>query len=483
MNQHVLRQGILLLGIILLVLPLGLRMINQQPLVLGEEGYGHMRMAALIAREGIPAQDPALPDRAYDKNLFDLVLAGIAMVIGIETAALLLPLLLGLGTLWCFTRVLHCWKIPQANSIGMLLVFLVSPLFVNVFTQPTPRALELFLLVLLVLVLAPIKQASPTALIARSLAAFVIAGMLATFSMVSAIVAVLVPLLVRTIDRRLPQHLLGASVVAFIVLVTKALPAFLQRESPVFARSMPVVQAIADVSGGFGLSLFAWLLACIGLVLLWRFKRTYYAAMIATSVALVVALLLPSAVVTAHVIVSFLAGSAIGFFARMRWSFDDIRMLTLLVLVCGLLFSTLAHAMALAQGPPTRDMKTAMLAVKDVLPEHALVLAHPRDGFWVAYWSGKRVFLDGWLSQIPHVNERWATAQAIWHAQEIAMLQPGLSKNKIDALVITQEMQKGLVWELPEEDLLFLLQNNETFKNVYRSSSVEVWAVLPTDFR
>jgi len=39
-------------------------------------------------------------------------------------------------------------------------------------------------------------------------------------------------------------------------------------------------------------------------------------------------------------------------------------------------------------------------------------------------------------------------------------------------------MKSGLVWEKEEQGLLFLLQNRETFKNIYNSSEIEVWKYL-----
>jgi hypothetical protein len=311
------------------------------------------------------------------------------------------------------------------------------------------------------------------------LCAALLAAALATFGVVPAIAAFALPLLARTVNHRVPQHIAIASVAAFVVLITVALPAYLQTETPEFAKPLPVALAISDFGGTGGMSVFSWLLAIIGLVLLWQFKTRYYALLLCTTLALAAALLSPSALVTGTIAVSFLAGYALAFFARMEWSFEDIRTLTLLVLACGLLFSTLAHAMELAHGQPTAETRTAALSLR-TLPDDRAILAHPDDAFWYAYWSGKQVWMDSWLRNTPRVNERWAVAQQIWHAQDIARVQPVLFRNRIGALVITDDMREGKVWDLPEQDLLFLLRNNETFKSAHRSSSVDIWTVLPS---
>lgn len=479
-SVRLMRNMTLVLAVILLILPFALRLSDDQPLMPGSEGYGHARIAGLIAEEGIPAYDPAVPERDYSASVFDLLLAAFTMGIGIEAAVILLPLLLGLGTLGLLLVVLRKWNVPRAVSLGILVVFVISPFFADVFTQVVPTALELFLLMLFVLVLAPV-QSSRSMLVIRVAGGMVLAGLIASMGVMPAIIAIVLPFLARSFNRKVPQPVLGASVVAFIVLISVALPAYLQSETPEFTKQMPVVQVISDFSGAGGLSLFAWILAIIGLIVLWRFKKKYYTGMILTTIALIGAMFLPSALSFGHLVVSFLAGYALAFLTTMRWSFDDIRFLTILVIVCGLLFSTLTHTMALVQGPPDRDLVEAAFVIKEQFPEDATILALPSDGFALAYWSGRQVFLDEWLDDIPGVNKRWHTAQSIWHSQEIMRVRPLLYDNSIDALVITKDMRQGKVWDLPEQDLLFLLRNSETFKNAYNSSSVDVWRVLPSE--
>ncbi len=469
MKQAVLTRWVLVFGILLLLVPFAVRLINGLPLMPGSEGYGHARIAGIIAGSGIPEFDPAMPEREYSFNVFDFVLAGFAKLAGIEAAAVLLPLLLGIATLLCAVVAVRRWRLQAA----VLLVFALSPLFVSVFTQAVPLSLEIFLLVLYLVVLSPAENSRSARLsFIAALAAVIIAALLASFGIVPAIAAFVLPMILRTINKRVQPQMLLASIAAFAVLVSFSLPAFLQEEPVPFDQPVPVVQAISDFGGSGGLSLFAWLLAFIGFILLWQYKKKYYAAMITVAVTLAASLLLPSALAVAQVLVAFLAGYAIAFFARMKWFFDDIRILTVFVLVCGLLFSTLACA--LARDPPNKDMMEASLALRDVLAENTAVLSYPSDGFWIEYWSGKQLFLDSWQA----VPGRWADAQAIWHSQDIMRVRPLLYRNNIGALVITKEMREGKVWDLPEQDLLFLLRNNETFKKAYNSSSVDIWAVL-----
>lgn len=475
-----LARYVLLIGIILLILPVAIRFLNGSPLISGSEGYGHARIAEFISKNSIPAYDPAMPDRAYLPNAFDILLAGFAKIFGTEAAALIVPFLLGILTLICFSAVVRRWKLSQGVSLAVMAVFVLSPLFASAFAQAATVGLEIFLFVLFLLVISPPKQertAKETVLL--SIAAFVIAGVLASFSITSAIAVFALPMILRGINRKVQPQMLFSCIAALIVLFAIALPAFLQNEKSPFSKPVLFVQAVSDFGSAGGLSLFAWLLAIIGFMLLWQFKKKYYAAMIATGITIVVSLITPSAMAVAQILVAFLAGYALAFFAQMKWSFDDIRLLTVLVLVCGLLFSTLTQDLAIARGPPTKEIMDASIALGSLLPKNTAILSHPENGFWLEYWSGRQVFLDGWPAKTPDIAERWASAQAIWHAQDIMQARGLIYRNSIGAIVITKDMRDGLVWDLPEQDLLFLLRNNETFKNALHSSSVDIWTVNP----
>lgn len=472
-------RGMFLLAIVLLLLPALLRTIGNQPIVSGAEGYGHLRIAEAIAEDGIPAVDPAMPDRRYALNVFDLLLALVVLLLGSTAAALVFPFLLGIASVALLAVIVRRWRLPADAALGAQLVFVLSPLFVGVFTQAVPAGLQLVLLLAFIALLAPAEARTPARQAVRVAGLATIAALLASFSVFAAIATMALPPLARTLRKGVPQSVLLACVAAFIVLVTVALPAQLQAERAPYDAAVPFVTAVSDFSGSDGISVFAVLLACISVTLLWRFKQRYFAALIAGMVTVLLALVLPSALVFGHVVVALLAGYALAFFATMRWSFDDIRVLTLLVLACGLLFSTLAHAVALAQGPPSAELRDAAQALRDTLPADAVLLAHPDDGFALAYWSGRRVYLDGWGAQTPDAQQRWAAAQSVWHAQDIEKLRPVLERSRIGAVVVTKDMRSGKVWDLPEQDLLFLVRNSETFKSVYRGSSVDIWAVAP----
>ncbi|MEM4239654.1 MAG: hypothetical protein QXM31_01005 [Candidatus Woesearchaeota archaeon] len=477
--KRLLMLAIIVFGILLMVLPASIRMLNDKPVMPGSEGYGHARIAGIIAKEGIPSYDPAVPERKYAINAFDLLLAGTAMLAGVGAAAVILPLVLGMLSILCVFAAVRKWKLPRPTAVSVMLVFVLSPFFVNTFAQATQTSLEVFLLSLLVFLLSPAAEKRPARItIIITIISIIIAGLVATFGIIPAAAAFVVPMLLRTLSKKVPAAAVSSSIAAFIVLVAVALPVFLHNEQVPFGKPVPVVQAISDFGGAGGLSLFAWLLAFIGFVLLWQFKKKYYAVMIAAGITLVAALIMPSALPAAHLLISFLAGYAFAFLAQRKWSFDDIRALTMLVLVCGLLFSTLAHCLALARGMPSNDIRESALAAKAVLPEDAVLLSHPDNGFWLEYWSGRQVFLDSWPAITPRIAQKWAAAQAIWHSQDITNARSLLFKNKIGAIVITEDMKNGLVWDLPEQDLLFLLRNNETFKKAYNSSSVDIWAVI-----
>jgi hypothetical protein len=176
------------------------RVFADQPLVPGLESYGHLRIAETIASEGLLENDPALPDRPLPWNAFHVMLAGFIRILGSGLAGMLVPFALGLATLWLLLVACRQWRLPQPISRGAQVVFVLSPLFVDAFSRVSPRGLELFLLVLFLVVVAP-GERSRLAQAVRIAIALLVAAIGASFGIIPALVYSILPLLARSVRR------------------------------------------------------------------------------------------------------------------------------------------------------------------------------------------------------------------------------------------------------------------------------------------
>ena len=92
--------------------------------------------------------------------------------------------------------------------------------------------------------------------------------------------------------------------------------------------------------------------------------------------------------------------------------------------------------------------------------------------WWIEYYSGHEPFITNEDIEGYNATSRLFSTRNLVTAKDL------LEKNQISYIFITDEMRDGLVWKRENEGLLFLLGNEEEFKNVYNRSGYEIWKVI-----
>ena len=66
----------------------------------------------------------------------------------------------------------------------------------------------------------------------------------------------------------------------------------------------------------------------------------------------------------------------------------------------------------------------------------------------------------------------------MFYTRDFEIAKSVIEKYNIKYVYITPDMKNGLVWNEPEEGLLFVLEfSGNNFKKVYNNNEVEVWRV------
>ena len=142
----------------------------------------------------------------------------------------------------------------------------------------------------------------------------------------------------------------------------------------------------------------------------------------------------------------------------------------LLVLFCGLLFSSISHSVVLADKQPTPTFFKAL-----EFPS-GTVLTHQDYGFWVET-AGHKAVMDPLWKELPESAERTWDVTAVFRSTDLEKTKLLLKKYGVTHVLITPEMQRGLLWEREEQGLAFLVENDETFKKLETGSAIKVWKV------
>ncbi len=445
--------SIFVLALVMIMLPLHLRFSHHNPTLAGTEPYYHARMAIQLSEGKIPTTDTAIiSGRPYTLNPYHVILAGAYKLLGPLAFNLLPPIfaLLSFIFVWLLTKRL---AIPEHVQPWILLAYALSPPLLATSIIGNPYSFVLALLTGGALLL---------------LNHWWILGMIATIiaalsGPVYAIAAIAFLLILILTVKKETKNISITAFICFILLILNYSPAYVPHDRG-------ILQYISDLGGTYGFSIFALMLAIVGAILIWEHKQKYYGAYAVFMIFLISSFFFPGMLVFANILVSGLAGVALASLAQRKWELKFLRQSALLVLFCGLLFSSISHAVILADMPPT------MSFFKAVEFKPGVILTHEKYGFWIES-AGHTAVIDQLWKELPDAEDRiWDTA-ALFSSTDLQKTKTLLGKYNITYILITPEMQHGLLWEREQEGLDFLVENSETFKKLETGSNTKVWRI------
>ncbi len=463
-------QVLFMLAAALFLLPFGFRLLDGNNTLIGQEAYYHARIAAELTEQRFAWQDElAFGGRAYQFDLYDFVLTGMSYAFGPETGSRLLPLALGLLTVFLLYALLQKTKLQQVQSLSILLLFILSPLVLTTFATSTSMAVLLFLYVCALYALF-VESAVSYAL------AFVLLLGVASYGALHTLMAA-VSWYFFIAHGRSSKKIFGAFIAASsILLLSYHVPRYLSQNVILLAQPNHLAQFIADFGGTTGISVFSLLLAGMGFVLMWKHKKTHYSMLAASLVIVCWSFFEPHLMVYTTLLTAFFGGIAFASLACMRWKVKMLKNFCLLVLFCGLLFSTISTAAVLRDQPPLPETREALLWLKDNALPGKTVFTHYTNGFFVEYWAHHPVLTDAAYSQADTAEELFKDSQELFMSNNLVTTSKLLEKHQVGYILITQDMREGLVWEKPGSGLDYLLTNNETFKKLHSTNFTHIWA-------
>lgn len=465
-------QIILLLALLFLLLPSSLRALTGNVYLMGDEPYYHARITQQIIDVGIPDFDELIFEgRNYLLNPYHVLLALFAFPLGALSAAKILPLILGLLSVYLFYLLLLKFKVNSWTKWVVLFVFILSPVFIYTFNFASPAGFILFLNFAGLFFLTRKSKAS-TAVSAVCLSIASLFGI-----MHALISAFIVFFYCFQYKKRLRKGYLILSLIALSVLFY-SFPFFLASNSVDFVSKNLISYFVSDLGGCAGFSIFALLLAIFGYVLVWKHKKKNYLLYVFSILLIVLSFFDNSLLIYSNLIVVFLAGISLIFFARMKWNLSILREFTVLVLVCGLLFSALNASIDLRDSQPNTSLINSLIWLKLNSDNQQVVFSHYSNGFWIEQLSGQPVVMDSLLKWTPDVNSRYFDSNQAFMTDDLSVARKIFSKYDVKYIIITKNMYNGLVWEQKGKNLDFLLTNAETFKKVHENSYVQIYEYI-----
>ena len=453
---------------VVLLLPQLFRIYSGNPTVMGGEPYYHARLADMILEGNYKTNDWLIyGGRQLDLTPYHFVLAGASYITGTDFALRSVPVLIGILSALVFYLILRRFRADRLMSIVSVVILSSSPVFIYTFNSTQDSLALLFTLIGAYFFFGNDRKS-----IFLSIVFFMMASLFSLFN----VLLIVIPLLIYSFARKRKQKV---SMAIFFLLAF----VYLVKPTPVFYKLTPIsgdvlTEVISDIGGMFGIGIFYFILAIIGIIATWNDKKRYYPFYMIL-ILLGAAFYFAGSYVMVYMNFYLSIFAALGFIKikEINWQMKMVKNLTFIIIVCGLLFSMISFSTRIADLPPYSRTFTSLQWLKENSKEE-FVASHYLNGYFIEYIAERPVLIDGYSISAEDLSGRQADLYSLFHATELNRAEDIMKRYGIRYVMVTSDMKQGIVWERPDEGLLYLFRNNETFKNVYSSKEIEIWKYI-----
>jgi hypothetical protein len=445
----------LMLSIVFLLTPFVVRSLQGNDALLGQESYFYLGAAQnVLVPESYPLSD-------MQTTLFDLLVASLLLFIPPMLVAKLLPVALGFLALLLFFLQSH--KFLSENELAASsMLFLISPLFLVMFTSLSP-----FCLVLVIVLLSWLLYDKFPVL------SLVVAGLLLFVDGLSFVFLVLLLFAYGFLHASWKPAAIGG-MAGMVVLVALDLFAGFFASQGIIS-SLSFSDFFANLGADFGYSFFILFLALTGIIGVWSRKNTHIGAIVVLCSVFLFSFSSASARVVFLPVSALLAGKGIIFLVKREWKVDSIRYASLFLVGLSLLFTLVFTITDRVDEEPSFGQLKAYQFLQSV-PEGEVVLSQSANGIFIERIGRRDAFLDEVKSE--YSWERDVAAHRMFMATRLDMVEDLLTEYHISHILIDENMRSGAVWTHEEQGLLFLLDHSTHFVKLYDADGVMVYRYL-----
>ncbi|KHO44961.1 MAG: hypothetical protein QS98_C0014G0012 [archaeon GW2011_AR3] len=468
----------LLAAAIILSLPIILRHIDGNPYLPGEHSYYNARIAQAYSKDNqIITYDPlSYGGRPYVFDPYPIALSSLSRLVGIESASRTLPFMLGIFSVLLLFMILKSLNVNPKHSFLAVVIFICSPLYIDTFSKSKSAGFAIFLFLL-----GSYLFISENLFIA-SLSTIIFLVM-PLFGVAHAASAILILLAYSISFRKIKRYLavfIPVTLLSAVYLILLNLT--LTSEAPGFAQTSFVSSFFAGIGSAAGISIFVIILSVQSIFITWPKKERFWPVYTIIAVLSLLVLLNKDFVLYANIAICALSVLAFFHLIKSRWEIKLLKKMTLLVLVCGILFSAINNVATISKAEPSVKTVAALSWLGQnrysIGLAEGTMLSHYSNGVWIEYFTGMPSFMDSKFEFAPNPNGRYEISEEIFQSRDLKTVVSLLSQNNIRYIFIDEKMKEGLVWKRPDQGMLLLLKNNETFKNIYDQDNMEIWEVI-----
>ncbi|MBS1267012.1 MAG: hypothetical protein MAG795_00982 [Candidatus Woesearchaeota archaeon] len=430
---------LIILALSMLSLTFIIRMIQSQPILIGEQAYSNLIQAQSL---GPQINEP-----------YVFLISNLGRIIGLYAASIVVALIFCLGSaalLFAF-----CEKLTNTYEAWIIsLIFISSPAFIFMFVFSSAYSLYIFLILLAGYLLSCNKKAK------------IAAGVILMFLSLQGLILLLLISLILVYYLIKSENKRGYAFLLAIVLFLGVVSNYYIEPEPRILLQDIFTDSVTDFGALLGLGVFNIFLALLGIFSTWKNKKKYGLLHGFVLVLILVMILYKiNLSVYLNLIFSFFAAKGLINFVKKKWQLKILKELTVLLVICGLLFSSFSYIKRVSSKYPDQDTIKALKKLNDF--EKGIVLSHDSNYPLIKYYTGFSVF------------EQKDISEQIFQSRDYYKTTQMLNSSNITYILVDNRMKQNLVWNKEEQGLLFLFRNNQTFHKIIDMQAVQVWEFIP----
>jgi len=459
----------IILALVVIGLLTTVRIMNN-PNYPGDQAYYHLNVVEKMHNNAIASSFDN--ERPILLSIYDLSLYGLSSILGIKAAFFVMPALTGLILLLGFYLILARLGIKPENILISLVMLVLSPIFIysSFIINPISFYAALSVLAFYLLMLEDNKWQILSIII------FFFVSLSSLFCTILNLIIFLGYYLHQGTKRNRIINVSIASIVGMIGYSGYMLYFYGLPELPNFVARNIVQDYFSELGGLISFCIFSLVLFFFGFYFMREDKEKYAPAAITVLLLFIVSLFSDKANIYTNLFVAVIAGYGFYKFLKMQWSSALMKIIMIMTIVVGILFTSFTFASSLSDAMPSIEMVKSLEFLNGHSKGDGIVLSYYTKGNIIRQISKNDVLID---SQIYHYHNLSGTnkdANGIFKSSELKKTKMLLDKYNITYIYIDSDM-KADIWKNNRDGLLYLFTNNETFNNIYNKGDIEIWEV------
>lgn len=462
---------LLFICLIILSIPMFLRIKFVDSGLIGQDSYYNYRLGEIVHNDGLSHFDSLSFSGKVLRYEY-----GFPVLISFLPKVMIwvLPIIFGLLSLWIFYLILKKYDSDIALIASLFLIF--SPPFIYLFSVATKFCGAIFFFLLGYYFF--INKTSENKFIIYSFISFLIVGL---FSVELEITLALIGLYLcyrRKIDLK---YYFSWVVLMFIILFLqfgKMLFDFGVFFESYFSKDFISLSSnlFFDIGGGYGFSIFLFILMVIGVFYLWQAKYRYLLGYFFLIILIILCSYFNFLIFVLNFALVILSAYGLIHLIDSEWKSSVFRTLALIIILCGVLFSCLSFLHNVIYIEPSKEVVEGINFLKSV-KGNDVVFSDISKGIYFNY-AGKRNVLDINNIGIDSYDERFNDMNNVLHSKKIKDVQDIFRKYKVGYVWMDKQIIAN-IYSNDEQEFLFLLKYapNDFYKQ-FDNGNVKIWMVF-----